>query len=37
MVEVPVKMYIQNIAKKAREAVRPMALLTAPVKDKEPS
>ena len=34
MVEVPVKMYIQNIAKKAREAVRPMALLTGPVKDQ---
>jgi len=34
MVEVPVKIYIQNIAKKAREAVRPMALLSAPVKDK---
>ena len=34
MVEVPVKMYIQKLAKKAREAVRPMALLTAPVKDK---
>ena len=34
MVEVPVKIYIQNIAKKAREAVRPMALLTGPVKDK---
>ncbi|MBM4119724.1 MAG: glutamate-5-semialdehyde dehydrogenase [Nitrospira sp.] len=34
MVEVPVKIYIHNIAKKAREAVRPMALLTAPVKDK---
>ncbi|OGW90016.1 MAG: gamma-glutamyl phosphate reductase, partial [Nitrospirae bacterium RIFCSPLOWO2_12_FULL_63_8] len=34
MVEVPVKIYMQNIAKKAREAVRPLALLTAPVKDK---
>lgn len=34
MVEVPVKIYIQNIAKKAREAVKPMALLSAPVKDK---
>lgn len=34
MVEVPVKMYVQNIAKKAREAARPMALLPSPVKDK---
>jgi len=34
MLEVPVKMYIQNIAKHAREAARPMALLAAPVKDK---
>jgi len=34
MVEVPVKMYIQNIAKKAREAVRQMALLSGSVKDK---
>ena len=34
MVEVPVKIYIQNIAKKAREAVKPMALLATPVKDK---
>lgn len=34
MVEVPVKMYMQNIAKKARELVKPMALLAAPVKDK---
>ncbi len=34
MVEVPVKIYIQNMAKKAHEAVKPMALLTAPVKDK---
>ncbi len=34
MVEVPVKMYMQNLAKKAREVVKPMALLTAPIKDK---
>ena len=34
MVEVPVKIYIQNLAKKAREAVKPMALLATPVKDK---
>ncbi len=34
MVEVPVKIYIQNIAKKAREAVKPMALLPTPVKDQ---
>ncbi len=34
MVEVPVKMYMQNIAKKAREMVKPMALLATPVKDK---
>ncbi len=34
MVEVPVKIYIQNIAKKAREAVKPMALLPTPIKDK---
>ena len=34
MVEVPVKMYMQNLAKKAREMVKPMALLAAPVKDK---
>jgi glutamate-5-semialdehyde dehydrogenase len=34
MVEVPVKIYVQNLAKKAREAVKPMALLATPVKDK---
>jgi glutamate-5-semialdehyde dehydrogenase len=34
MVEVPVKIYIQNLAKKAKEAVKPMALLATPVKDK---
>ncbi|MGH7261677.1 MAG: glutamate-5-semialdehyde dehydrogenase, partial [Nitrospiraceae bacterium] len=34
MVEVPVKIYIQNLAKKAREAVKPMALLATPIKDK---
>jgi glutamate-5-semialdehyde dehydrogenase len=34
MVEVPVKMYMQNIAKKARELVKPMALLPTTIKDK---
>jgi glutamate-5-semialdehyde dehydrogenase len=34
MVEVPVKIYIQNMAKKAREAVKLMALLESPVKDR---
>jgi glutamate-5-semialdehyde dehydrogenase len=34
VIEVPVKIYVQNIAKKAREAVKPMALLATPVKDK---
>jgi glutamate-5-semialdehyde dehydrogenase len=34
MIEVPVKIYIQNIAKKAKAAARPLALLASPVKDK---
>ncbi len=34
MVEVPVKMYMQNLAKKAREIVKPMALLATPIKNK---
>ncbi len=34
MVEVPVKMYMQNLAKKAREMVKPMALLATSIKDK---
>ncbi|MGH7233629.1 MAG: glutamate-5-semialdehyde dehydrogenase [Nitrospiraceae bacterium] len=34
MVEVPVKIYVTNIAKKAREAARPMALLSGVIKNK---
>lgn len=34
MVEVPVKMYVTNLAKKARESARAMALLSSPTKEK---
>ena len=34
MVEVPVKLYLDKVLKTAREAVRPTALLTGPVRDK---
>jgi glutamate-5-semialdehyde dehydrogenase len=34
MVEVPVKMYVANLAKKAKETVRPMASLPTAVKDE---
>lgn len=33
MVEVPVKMYLSSLLKKARESVTPMALLSGPVKE----
>ncbi|MBI4400927.1 MAG: glutamate-5-semialdehyde dehydrogenase [Nitrospirae bacterium] len=33
MVEVPVKIYMTNLAKKAREAVRPLALLSSAIKN----
>lgn len=34
MVEVPVKIYIDKLLKKAREAVKPLALLSGPIKNK---
>lgn len=34
MVEVPPKIYVTNLAKKAKEAARPLSLLAAPVKDR---
>lgn len=34
MVEVPVKMYIANLLKKAREAAKAMSLLSGPIKNK---
>lgn len=34
MVEVPAKIYVTNVAKKAKEAARPLSLLSAPVKDQ---
>jgi glutamate-5-semialdehyde dehydrogenase len=34
MVEVPVRIYVTNLAKKAKEAARPLALLSTPMKNK---
>lgn len=34
MVEVPVKMYVTNLLKKARDAAKPLALLSGPIKNK---
>lgn len=34
MVEVPPKIYVTNLVKQAREAVRPLSLLSGPIKDR---
>lgn len=34
MVEVPTKIYVTNLAKKAKDAARPLSLLSGPVRDK---